>query len=155
MNRGRWRRAQGALEAPLLLCDVYAGGGFGGWGYSPRCCLSPFFFSFSLLLSSLSFIWKREQYWAGRALPDVTEIGPLGLFRDAAEKRFLAYFFVYARPSGSYIKLLLGIREREWKSHTGALMTQMCQKVPWRTSAGFITVRKKETKKIFFFSSSD
>lgn len=27
----------------------------------------------------------------------------------------------------------------------------MCQKVPWRTSVGFITVRKKETKNIFFF----
>lgn len=49
--------------------------------------------------------------------------------------------FVYTRPSGSYIKLLLGIGEtkRVRKSHTGALMTQMCQKVPQRTSAGFIT----------------
>lgn len=52
----------------------------------------------------------------------MTEIGPLGLFRDAAEKRFLAYFFVYARPSGSYIKLLLGIRERERERERATLV---------------------------------
>lgn len=140
MNRKRWRRAQGALEAPLPLWVVYARG---LWVGLQSSTLSLFFFFF---YTCFAVHLKKGAISRGWPVPDVTKIGPVGLFRDAAERGILFFFafFVYTRPSGSYIKLLLGIGEGKWvrKSHTGALMTQMCQKVPWRTSVGFITVRK-------------
>lgn len=139
MNRGRWRRAQGALEAPISLWAVYAGA-VGGVTVLGVVSVLFFFGCFLLLLSS--FIWKREQYWVGgrcQMWPKLVPSDYLGMRRNKASRFFFFCFFCLHKTFRQIYQVVFGNgrEEASWKEPHWCANDTNVPKSPPKNNCGF------------------